>query len=336
MSEKLLTIGVPVYNGGKTLKNMFNLLLPQLNNKVEVVVCNNCSTDNTEKIVNEILQLYPQVKYYRNDHNLGADGNFLKCMNLATGKFTMLISDDDIIVEGAIEKIIEFLERFPQTQLAYLDAVGFKNKYEGLSKCHHYKEFSPVITNNISTKDKKLFLHYAQRLWGFTSTFVWNTERFRSIDKPEKYFGTYFLQSYIHIACSNKRNDLLGIIKGPCIAVGEYGIIGNYDTALIEGVYYRKMIESAVKAGYSREQLEKYYRWKLKHLVSRAIIKEKVAGVVKTHKANVSEATKGNPLLRLYLISLYNIPSSVCQCILKTYRKSKHVSAETYINRPTD
>lgn len=331
-----LTVAVPTYNGARTIRKMLEILLPQVNDEIEVLISDNCSTDETPQIISSYQGKYPQIKYIRNEKNLGADGNFLQCMMLAEGQFTMLISDDDIIVEDAIGKITAFLRAHPDVQLAYLDTVGFKNEYKGRSACHKYKEFSPVIEESIVTQNKQEFLHYAQRMWGFTSTFVWNTARMKAVDHPEQYYNTYFLQSYMHISCANRPDDMLGVIQGPCIAVGEYGIIGNYDTAQVEGVFYRRMIKTAVACGFPQKDLEEYYVWKLRHLVIRTVIKEKVAGVKKTHVKSVIQATQGLPLLRAELLATFLIPRRLCQLILKKYRRSKGVSADTYVNRPTE
>lgn len=336
MENPILTIAVPTYNGSKTIRNMLDILLPQVTKEIEVLVSDNCSTDNTKEIIAVYQEKYSCIRYIKNEKNLGADGNFLQCMKLAKGKFTMLISDDDIIIEGAIKKILSFLKDNPEIRLAYLDTVGFKNRYDGLEFCHKYKKYSPKVEKNIVTKDKKQFLSYAQRMWGFTSTFVWNTERMQSITNPEKYFNTYFLQCHIHIECSNRPDDLLGVIQGPLIAVGEYGIIGNYDTAEVEGVFYRRMIDKAIDGGYPKDQLSRYYSWKLKHLVSRAIIKEKVAGVKKTKFRNIVAATDGIFPLRIFLVSIYFMPKTLCRIILSSYRRYKGLPTETYVNRPTD
>ncbi len=334
--KKILTIAVPTYNGSKTINSMLDILLPQVDDRIEILISDNCSTDNTEEIVSNYILKYEQIRYIKNEKNLGADGNFLQCMLRANGKFTMLISDDDIIIENTVNNIVDFLEKNPELQLAYLDTVGFKNIYTGLEDCHRYKKFTKEPLESFVTKDKREFMKYAQRMWGFTSTYIWRTERMQEVINPEKYFGSYFLQCYMHIEASNKSDDLLGVIKGPCIAVGEYGIIGNYDTAQVEGISYRKMIDKAVKSGYDKNQLDKYYKWKLQHLVIRAIIKEKVANVKKTKYESIIEATKGLFLCRVKLMAAYLLPRKICVLVLNIYRKSKGVSSYTYVNRPTD
>lgn len=50
MEDKLLTIAIPTYNGARTIASMLNILLPQVDERVEVLVSDNCSTDNTVEI----------------------------------------------------------------------------------------------------------------------------------------------------------------------------------------------------------------------------------------------------------------------------------------------
>ena len=52
MPEKpLLTIAVPTFNGSRTIRNMLDILLPQVDSRVELIVIDNCSTDDTPQII---------------------------------------------------------------------------------------------------------------------------------------------------------------------------------------------------------------------------------------------------------------------------------------------
>ena len=50
-NEKLLTIAIPTYNGAKTIANMLEILLPQCDERVEVLISDNASTDNTKLLI---------------------------------------------------------------------------------------------------------------------------------------------------------------------------------------------------------------------------------------------------------------------------------------------
>lgn len=338
MGDKpILTIAVPTYNGSKTIRNMLDILLPQCTEEVEVLVSDNCSTDNTSKFIKDYQKEYPNIRYIRNEKNLGADGNFLQCMKLADGKFTMLVSDDDIICEGAVEKILSFLKQYPRVSLAYLDTVGFHDHYINVKSCKVFKIWSKEIEASLVTTDKKEFFEYVGRQWGFTSSFLWNTERFKAIKSPEIFFNTYWLQSYIHILCSNKSDDLLGVIKGPCCAAGGYGIIGNYDAAEIEAVRYKKMLDYAVdQAGYDKKQLEAEWLWKTCYLTSRAVIKERSIGVHKTSEKTLFSVLWKYPYAWVHLFPFLLAPRPLCKLVLKKVRQKQGRNYISYVNRPTE
>lgn len=336
IKDKLLTIAIPTYNGSKTISDMLNILLPQIDDRVEIIISDNCSTDNTEDIIRKYLQKYKYIKYVRNQKNIGADRNFLQCMLLASGKFCMLLSDDDILVEGALTKILCFIEQNPNVSLAFLYTVSFKDKYIDIEHCKIFEEYSKKPLKNIVTTDKKEFISYVGRQWGFTSSFLWNTERCKNIEKPEKFFGSYWLQSYIHILCSNNKNDKLGIIAGPCIAAGGYGIIPNYDAYDVEVVAFKQMLEFAYnKAGYNKQQLIHLWLWKVCYVLKRNIIKERASDKNITSVKKVFCYLKGYSYAWFHLFLYLLFPKFLCKIILKIVRKRENRNFISYINRET-
>ena len=114
--------------------------MPQADNRVGVIISDNCSSDETSYIVEQYEELYPKIRYVRNNNNIGTDSNILKCMSLATGHLTMLISYNDIIVEGAVGKILSFLEQHASTSLTYLYPIGFTDKCIDIQHCHEYHD----------------------------------------------------------------------------------------------------------------------------------------------------------------------------------------------------
>lgn len=88
------TIAIPTYNRAGFLRRSVQAALSQSHEDVEVLVCDNASTDDTPAVVREFG---PRVRYYRHDHNLGAYSNFLSAPSLATGEFFSWLQDDDQI-----------------------------------------------------------------------------------------------------------------------------------------------------------------------------------------------------------------------------------------------
>ena len=65
-------------------------------------------------------------------------------------------------------------------------------------------------------------MNYAGRMWGFLSCFICLTEALHNISDVNKYKGSNWLQSYVHILCADYKEQRLGIISIPCIGAGIY------------------------------------------------------------------------------------------------------------------
>lgn len=110
-NEKLLTIAIPTYNGANTISNMLEILLPQCDERVEILISDNASTDNTKLIIDKYIEKYENIIYVRNAKNIGPDSNYLQCMEMSKGKYTLLLSDDDILIE---EKFMHYIRFFAE------------------------------------------------------------------------------------------------------------------------------------------------------------------------------------------------------------------------------
>lgn len=82
-------------------------------------------------------------------------------------------------------------------------------------------------------------MKYAGYYWGFQLR-LYVIRIILKIENPEQYVDTYWLQSYIHALCAKGEDTKLGIVKGPCVGAGIYVNTPNFDSALINGVYYKK------------------------------------------------------------------------------------------------
>lgn len=106
--EPLLSICIPTYNRAEMLDNTLQLLINDhsFDERVEVIVSDNCSTDNTE----EVVKKYPLVCYYKNEKNI-KDRNFWHVLNYATGKYVRLFNDTLSFKPGALGKMLDLIEQ---------------------------------------------------------------------------------------------------------------------------------------------------------------------------------------------------------------------------------
>jgi glycosyltransferase involved in cell wall biosynthesis len=96
MNYPLVTIGIPTYNRADAfLKEAIESALKQTYPNIEIIISDNCSSDDTELIVKSFND--PRINYYRHNKNIGANNNFNFCLKKATGVFFLLLHDDDLI-----------------------------------------------------------------------------------------------------------------------------------------------------------------------------------------------------------------------------------------------
>jgi len=117
----LLSICIPTYNRSRYLKSNLLAIFNQVKGKddIEIIISNNCSTDETESVAKPYLNI-PFVKYYKQVENIGGIKNILKlAKEYANGEFCWIIGDDDFIVKGAIERVITIIKKYPNIDYIY-------------------------------------------------------------------------------------------------------------------------------------------------------------------------------------------------------------------------
>ena len=107
----LVTVGMPVRNGRRFIREAIESILAQTMPELELVICDNCSTDNTEEICREYMARDSRVRYFRNERNLGPAENHNRCIAHARGKYFRWNAHDDILDPKYLEKVIAVLEQ---------------------------------------------------------------------------------------------------------------------------------------------------------------------------------------------------------------------------------
>jgi abequosyltransferase len=134
--KPLLTIAIPTYNRIDCLRLLIDRLhselssIPDWESVVEVFVVNNASSDGTRDYLDELGRSRP-FRVYHNDENLGMDGNFIRCFQLASGSWFWLFSDDDLPMLGSIRLIIDSLRKPTACSMIYLPALFQAGSLEG-------------------------------------------------------------------------------------------------------------------------------------------------------------------------------------------------------------
>ena len=109
----IVSIGVPVYNGGSSFRDALDSLTRQTYKNIEIIIADNCSFDQTESVCREYAQNDSRIRYVRHPKNIGAVLNFKYLLSQATGKYFMWAAADDKRSDNFVEINLAFLETHP-------------------------------------------------------------------------------------------------------------------------------------------------------------------------------------------------------------------------------
>jgi len=124
MNKPILSICIPSFNGEKTIENLLESLISQVlhyEDKIEIIINDDLSTDNTLSVSREYSQKFSFIKVYQNDCNLGMDGNFTKSAKAGNGIYVWLSGQDDIFNDGAIAKFFNIIGKHPEIDFIYFN-----------------------------------------------------------------------------------------------------------------------------------------------------------------------------------------------------------------------
>jgi len=192
-----LSVCIPAYNRAEELADLFDSIERQKNYQfeLEVVVSDNASADDTQQVVERYKGRLPGLVYSRSAQNLGADRNFLRAVDLATGDFCWLMGSDDKFEDGAFSTIEHVLMQYPDTTGAIVAAQGYRRDL---------RTREPMPDPIADTFTQATLLEGVDNIlvsigisFGFLSSLIINKKRWDAV------VGTHpvgdFYNSYIHV-----------------------------------------------------------------------------------------------------------------------------------------
>src|SRR5579871_3942080 len=118
MHEIRVSIGLPVHNGERYLREAIDSLLAQTYRDFELIISDNGSTDGTEAICRAYAAADPRIRYYREEQNRGCAWNWNRVFALARGEIFKWAAHDDVCAPRLVERCLEALDRCPEAVLS--------------------------------------------------------------------------------------------------------------------------------------------------------------------------------------------------------------------------
>ena len=145
-----LSIIVPVYNSEKYLKKCLNSILTQNYPDLELIIINDGSTDNSNKIISKYKELYPKKVIVINQKNHGQAYTRNKGLEIATGNLITFVDSDDYILPNTYKKMISLmLEK--ESDIVICDMLLEK---KGQQKYLNCTNFSNIFSSTVSVCNK--------------------------------------------------------------------------------------------------------------------------------------------------------------------------------------
>lgn len=118
MLNPLVSVCIPTYRGAAFLAAAIDSVLAQTYPHFELWILDDNSPDDTQAIVARYSD--PRIRYMRNANNLGPEGNWNRCLELAQGKYFKLLPHDDLLAADCLEKQVSVLEADNVGEIAFV------------------------------------------------------------------------------------------------------------------------------------------------------------------------------------------------------------------------
>ncbi|MDD3596886.1 glycosyltransferase family 2 protein [Sulfuricurvum sp.] len=319
IKEYLLTIAIPTFNRSDLLQSTLNSVLKQISyeHSIELLVIDNASTDDT---MDMMLSYNTTVRYERNKENQGIDYNINECVLRAKGKYVHILSDDDILMEGALENLINFLHQYNGIDFVYLNGVVFSDKFIESESDQLHKIFDIKHDEIFTDKNK-----YLESLWiwaTFVSSFVVKRDKWVANSSLKSYIGTDILLSYALVDLLSTAKTM-AIIATPSIAI-RTAYSGNYRIIYAFAYQWKKLLlEHCVKLGFEPRVMQKiYHKSVVKDLFPRvlAISKKKKLDINSQEYRLLVESLQDLSIGKYLILPLLHLPVKLLRKVSKIYK----------------
>ena len=282
-----LSVCVPTFNRAALLRESLEAIANQgasaLFEVLEVLVSDNASVDNTTEVVRSVRERYPDLKlhYVRHAENIGMDRNLYGVVQRAAGDFVLVVSDDDVMLPGALPKLLALIEEHSEVNAFCLNMRTFQRDPN---------EASPAIlflSEDTLLPDRDACLDLFGTWITFLSIIAFRRSTMRE-EGYEKWFGTYFVLSYIFLDVL-KKGAL--IVSRPYLGVRD-NYVGGYNFFEVFVARFRDMMNYAQQMGYSPGITNRVFQRHLRTFLFPFLVTYKRRASAKTKQINYHQAAK--------------------------------------------
>lgn len=147
---------------------MLDQLYKERTEKFRIIVSDNNSSDDTESVVKNYQKRMENLRYWKNEKNMGSWGNLFNLYKLSKTRYIWFLSDDEEVLPGAIEKIVNSLKKYQPTVALFnhikvdpygrkvVDGVSQDAVFDDIRKLDDYGRLTRAGFMSIIVMEKRL------------------------------------------------------------------------------------------------------------------------------------------------------------------------------------
>ena len=185
-----ISICIPQYNRIAFLLVALERITQQTFRNIEIVISDDCSTDDTEEKIRNLMPSYPfPVIYSKSEKNIGYDANLRRSMEMASGDYCFILGNDDSLFQpDSMQKVVSFLEQNQYPEIGFCNMVEEENTE---------KVFGRAVENTVLGSGYEVALKYYS-CFSFVGGLVFKRETFNRFN-TNKHDGSVFVQIYLAV-----------------------------------------------------------------------------------------------------------------------------------------
>lgn len=132
-----VSIIIPAYNSEKFIRRCLDSVVNQIYKNIEIIVVDDASTDNTEKIIKEYAEKDNRIRPFYSSENKGVSFSRNIGLKASTGEYIMFVDSDDELTKDAIRRMVDIANKYNSD---YVDSYQII-KYAKNNKEYMFTEF---------------------------------------------------------------------------------------------------------------------------------------------------------------------------------------------------
>lgn len=275
----LITIAIPTYNRIDTLTETLDQLARQegfQDADLEIVVSDNASPVDPTPMLREFEHRHGRpLVLHRNATNEGIDGNIHRVGELASGRYILFMSDDDVLLPGTLRRLQAMVREQPDLLFCFVNGFSFRGTYDPAFRA------PPIIEldRELVTRSNDTFIE-AIGVWStFLSAFFVERQAWLGVPERTRYLGTDIYLTHVLFRLLAAQPQRTKIVTADALIAARDAFTGSYRIFHAFGLHFmRLLLKQAPGLGFSQAVIGKVKNRTMRDTLPSMILRVRMGG----------------------------------------------------------